>query len=86
MAIGEDAEAAHWAEQAARSHGAHVLIAMIAGVAHTLNGDLARATLWGRAVRERNAAMNREHFCRAFPMKSDAMRSRVLRALASLGF
>ncbi len=86
MAIGEDAEAAHWAEQAARSHGAHVLIAMIAGVAHALNGDSMRAALWGRAVRERNAAMNREHFCRAFPMRSDAMRSRVLQALASLGF
>jgi TolB-like protein/DNA-binding winged helix-turn-helix (wHTH) protein len=86
MAVGEDAEAAHWAEQAARSHGAHVLIAMIAGVAHMLNGDLMRAAQWARTVRERNAAMNREHFCRAFPMKSDAMHSRVVQALASLGF
>jgi TolB-like protein/DNA-binding winged helix-turn-helix (wHTH) protein len=86
MAVGEDAEAANWAEQAARSHGAHVLIAMIAGVAHTLNGDSMRAAQWAGTVRERNAAMNREHFCRAFPMKSDAMRARVLQALASLGF
>jgi TolB-like protein len=86
MAVAEDAEAAHWAEQAARSHGAHVLIAMIAGVAHTLNGDLMRGAQWGRTVRERNAAMNREHFCRAFPMKSEAMHARVLQALASLGF
>jgi TolB-like protein len=86
MAAGEDAEAALWAEKAARSHGAHVLIAVIAGVAHALNGDLVRASGWARIVRERNAAMNRDHFCRAFPMKSDAMRSRVLQALTSLGF
>src|SRR4029077_8240500 len=34
MAAGEHAEAAGWAEQAARSPGAHVLIAMIAAAAH----------------------------------------------------
>jgi DNA-binding phage protein len=37
-------------------------------------------------VRERNAALTREDFYRAFPMKSDPMRSRVLQALARLGF
>ncbi len=86
MALGEDADAAHWAEQAARSPGAHVLIAMIAAVAHVLTGDAVRAGLWAASVRDRNAAMSRDHFCCAFPMKSDAMRVRVLRALAQLGF
>jgi len=86
MAVGEDADAARWAEQAGRAHGAHVLIAMIAGAAHALNGDAARAALWARNVRERNPGINREHFCRAFPIKSDAMRSRVVEALVSLGF
>jgi TolB-like protein len=85
-AVGEDAEAAHWAEHAARSPGAHVLIAMIAAVAHALNGDAVRAASWAASVRDRNAATNRDHFCRAFPMKSDAMRVRVLQALAHLGF
>jgi TolB-like protein/DNA-binding winged helix-turn-helix (wHTH) protein len=86
MAVGEDAEGADWAERAARSPGAHVLIAMIAAAAHALNGDAARAALWAANVRERNAVLSREDFCRSFPMKSDVMRVRVLRALGQLGF
>ena len=86
MAVGEDAEAADWAERAARSPGAHVLIAMIAAAAHALNGDAARATYWAADVRERNGTLTRDDFCRAFPMKSDAMRVRVLQALRQLGF
>jgi TolB-like protein/DNA-binding winged helix-turn-helix (wHTH) protein len=86
MAVGEDAEAADWAERAARSPGAHVLIAMIAAAAHALNGDAARAAFWAANARERNAVLSRDDFCRAFPMKSDAMRVRVLRALGQLGF
>ena len=86
MVLGEDAEAALWAERGARSPGAHVLIAMIASAAHALKGDTARAAFWAANVRERNAALTREDFSRAFPMKSDPMRERVLRALAQFGF
>jgi hypothetical protein len=86
MAVGEDAEAADWAERAARSPGAHVLIAMIAAAAHALNGDAGRAADWAANVRERNGTLTRDDFCRAFPMKSDAMRVRVLQALRRLGF
>ena len=86
MALGENAKAADWAQQAARSPGAHVLMAMIAAVAHALNGDVEGAASWAANVRERNAALTRFDFCRAFPMKSDAMRSRVTQALAELGF
>jgi TolB-like protein len=86
MAVGEDPQAADWAERAARSPGAHVLIAMIAAAAHALNGDAARAALWAANVRERNAVLSREDFCHSFPMRSDAMRVRVLRALGQLGF
>jgi TolB-like protein len=86
MALGEDAEAAHWAERGARSPGAHVLIAMIAAAAHTLKGDSERAAFWTANVRDRNPAMTREDFCRAFPMKSEAMRRRVLQALEQSGF
>ncbi len=85
MAVGEDVEAADWAERAARSPGAHVLIAMIAAAAHVLNGDAERAAFWAANVRERSA-LTRDDFCRAFPMKSDSMRVRVLRALVQLGF
>ena len=86
MALGEDAEGAFWAERGARSPGAHVLIAMIAAAAHSLQGDRERASSWARNVRERNAALTRDDFVRAFPMKSDSMRARVLQALAQVGF
>jgi TolB-like protein len=86
MVLGEDAEAALWAERGARSPGAHVLIAMIAAAAHALLGDRERASSWARNVRERNATLTRDDFVRAFPMKSDSMRARVLQALGQLGF
>lgn len=86
MALGEDVEAAHWADRAARSPGAHVLIAMIAAAAHALTLDAARAAHWSSNVRERNSLLTRADFSRAFPMQSEVMRDRVLRALAQLGF
>jgi tetratricopeptide (TPR) repeat protein len=86
MVLGEDAEAARWAELGARSHGAHVLIAMIASAAHAMNGDHERAAAWAANVRGRNAALNREGFFRAFPMRSEPMRSRAVEALARYGF
>ena len=86
MVLSEDAAAADWAERAARSPGAHVLIAMIATAAHELNGDRARAAAWADNVRERNNTLTREDFCRAFPMKSEDMRVRVVQALARFGF
>jgi tetratricopeptide (TPR) repeat protein len=86
MVLNEDAAAADWGERAARSPGAHVLIAMIATAAHALNGDRTRATAWAANVRERNNSLTREDFCRAFPMRSDSMRHRVLQALAQFQF
>jgi TolB-like protein/Tfp pilus assembly protein PilF len=86
MAQGEDKDAAAWAERAAHSPGAHVLIAMIAGVAHSLAGDAARAESWAANVRSRSPALTSEDFFRSFPMKADAMRGRVAGALARLGF
>ncbi|HEX3843378.1 MAG TPA: winged helix-turn-helix domain-containing protein [Steroidobacteraceae bacterium] len=86
MLAGEDTEAADWAERAAHSPGAHVLIAMIAAAAQSLKGDAARAAWWAANVRERNPAMRRNDFFRAFPMRSDSTRLRVLEALRQLGF
>jgi TolB-like protein len=85
MALDENTEAANWAEQAARSPGAHVLISMVAAAAHALNQD-ARASFWAANVRERNGTLTRDDFYRAFPMKSEAMRTRVLQALRLVGF
>ena len=86
MAGDEDAEAVAWTEQAARSPGAHVLIAMIAAAAQMLAGNEALAREWANDVRERNPLLTREDFFRAFPMKSEAMRSRISTALQTLGF
>ncbi len=86
LALGEDAEAAHWAERAARAPGAHVLIAMIAAATHAVTGNAARAGAWAANVRERNAALGREDFFRSFPMRSPGMRGRISQALAQLGF
>jgi TolB-like protein len=86
MAQGEDLEAASWAERAARSPGAHVLIAMIAAVAHSLAGHASQAGSWAKNVRERKPSLTRGDFFRAFPIKSEAMHSRLSAALQRLGF
>ncbi len=86
MMQGEDAEAADWAERAARAPGAHVLIAMIAVVAHALAGDPAKANAWTEDVRSRNPALSRDDFFRAFPMQSATARKRASKALAAFGF
>ncbi len=74
---GEDAEAAWWAERAARAPGAHVLIAMIASAMQAIAGDEAASAAWAANVRERNPALTREDFFRSFPMKVAGARSRV---------
>ena len=86
MVLGEDAEAAEWADRAARSPGAHVLIAMVAAVTQAVKGDGQRAATWAANVRERSSALNRDDFFRAFPMKTETMRARTLHALTQLGF
>jgi TolB-like protein/Tfp pilus assembly protein PilF len=86
MLTGEFAEAAAWAERAARSPGAHVLIALIAVAAHALADDDARAASWAANVRARNPRLSRSAFFDAFPMTSEASRARVSSALARFGF
>jgi len=86
LAVGEDDEAAKWAERAARSPGAHVLIAMIACAAHTLGDDPARGAAWAANVRARNPALARVDFFRSFPMRPAGMQARIDAALARHGF
>ncbi len=86
MVMGEDVDAADWAERAARSPGAHVLIALIAVAAHALVGDEIRAASWAANVRSRNPALTRADFFRAFPMMSEATKARVSNALTRFRF
>jgi tetratricopeptide (TPR) repeat protein len=86
MVMGEDAEAAAWAERAARSPGAHVLIALIAVAAHALGGDEIRAASWAANVRSRDPTLTRSDFFRAFPMMSETIKARVSTALARFRF
>ena len=86
MMLGEDIEAADWAERAARSPGAHVLIALIAAITNALVDNHVRATWWADNVRSRNPRLTRQDFFRAFPMRSEDTKMRVANALVHLGF
>jgi len=86
LELGEDVEAAAWAERAARAPGAHVLIAMIASAAHAIAGNEPSSIAWAANVRERNPALTHEDFFRSFPMKVAGTRSRVAEALVRRGF
>jgi tetratricopeptide (TPR) repeat protein len=86
MTLGEDAEAASWAERAARSPGAHVLIALIAVAAHALGDDEIRAASWAANVRSRNPTLTQSDFFRAFPMMSEVTKARVSNALSRFRF
>ena len=85
LALGEEDLAPAWAERAARSPGAHALIAMIATAAHELAGDEARAAFWAASVRERGPELTRADFFRSLPMKPEAARARIAAALARHG-
>jgi TolB-like protein/Flp pilus assembly protein TadD len=86
MLRGEYAEAADWCERAARSPGAHVLIAMIAAVALSLAGNEKNASTWAADVRVRNSRLTHRDFFGAFPVKSTETRLRVAATLEKLGF
>ncbi len=69
IVLEESAQAADWAERAARSPGAHALIEMIAVVAHGLNGNDARAKAWAESARARVPDLTDAEFFRAFPFR-----------------
>ena len=83
---GEYAEAARWADKAARSPGAHILIEMIATLAHKLNGDDVKASKWAAGVREKNADLDAVDFFRAFPFEDPTTRKCFAAALQACGF
>lgn len=81
---GQDAEAARWADEAARAPGAHALVALIAAAAHGLSGDDAAAVRWASVARARHPAITSADFLRAFPLRDAALRARLERALKRL--
>lgn len=83
IVCGEAPDAAVWAERAARSPGAHVLIAVIAVAAHAQNGNRERAAAWAANVRERSPALTTADFFRSFPFADPKVRQRVAKALAA---
>tara|TARA_R110001592_G_scaffold38609_1_gene127237 strand:+ start:77366 stop:78940 length:1575 start_codon:yes stop_codon:yes gene_type:complete len=83
---GQYDEAARWSDKAAHSPGAHILIEMIAALAHKLNGDSAKAEKWAACVRRKNAGMGSADFFRAFPFEDPATRKQFTEALNKCGF
>jgi len=83
---GEDAIAQQWVERAARSPGAHVVIAMIAAACCLLNGDEEHARDWADDVRRRHPTFSRSDFFRSLPFQAIDARRRIAEALEKLGF
>jgi TolB-like protein len=86
VASAEVGEAAQWADTAARSPGAHVLIALIAAAVHELGGDAQRAKTWAANVRGRRPDLGQADFFRSFPFAHEETRQTMAAALARLGF
>jgi TolB-like protein len=86
IADGDLAEAARWAEVAARTPRAHVIIAMIAAASHALADDPAAARRWAAAVRRARPDADRSQFFDALPVQDPATRRRLIRGLAACGF
>jgi DNA-binding winged helix-turn-helix (wHTH) protein len=82
---GEYAEAAQWAERAARSPGAHVMIALIAVACHALNGDAEKAKAWADNARSRPVSATQVDFFRAFPFPEGPVRRQMAEAFARQG-
>ena len=80
------ADAAAWAERAARAPGAHYFLAAIAAVAHHLNGDPDKAAYWADNLRGRRPDMRAETFFGAFPITDPALKDKFDGALTTLGF
>ncbi len=86
IVLGESAQAAAWAERAARSPGAHALIEMIAVVAHGLNGNDMRAKAWAESARARVPDLTDAEFFRAFPFRDPLTHKHISKTLERFGF
>ncbi len=78
--------AAHWAERAASTPGAHHLIAMIAALTNSLGGRREQALRWSEEARRRRPDATAAQFMAAFPIRDDLVRARIGAELRKLGF
>lgn len=86
LVLGEYVDAAHFGERAARTPGAHALIAMIAALCHGLAGHRDAAARWARDVRERRPDLDGTDFLRAFPFTDAALGRAIGEMLGRLGW
>lgn len=85
LALGDDEAAARWGAEAARTPGAHALIALIAAATSQIAGATADAQRWVSVARERQPGITRADFLRAFPMRDARTSARMEDALMRLG-
>jgi len=86
IVLDQPAEAAAWAERAARAPSAHVLFELIAVAAHGLNGNRALAKIWADSARARAPAVTITDFLRAFPFRETRVRKTFSDVLQKFGF
>lgn len=83
---GDTTAAAHLADHAARSPGAHYLIGMIAATAHQLDGDKKAASYWAKHSCARRPGASIDRFFKAFPFADAPIRTTISDALQKSGF
>lgn len=84
--IDEMDEAARWADQGARTPGAHFLISAFAAAINEATGRHDQARYWAQEVKARRKDTSIESFFTAFPFKHAAKRKALSDALTALGF
>ncbi|MCF3974994.1 winged helix-turn-helix domain-containing protein [Paracoccus sp. EGI L200073] len=82
----EHQAAAHWADRAATTPGAHHLIAMIALAANSLAGRHDQAARWRQEVRRRKPDASAADYFAAFPTRDTGSRARIATELRRHGF
>ena len=79
-------EGAYWAEQGARTPGAHYLISAFAAAINEAAGEREKARYWAQETRARRSDASIEAFFNAFPVKNTRKRRELHEALTALGF
>jgi hypothetical protein len=80
------AAAAHWADKAAATPGAHHLIALIAAAANSLAGHEEQATRWARLAWSKRPDATALDYSHAFPIRNSVMRAKIESVLRKRGF
>ncbi len=85
IAEGRPGEAARWIDEAANSPGAHAVVAMVAAIAHTLDGDDAGGQDWAKKASDRNPQLSQALFFRSIPFVDTGLRQTLASALKRRG-